>query len=222
MNKIKAFVQSRPVAVAIGATIISFGGLAGGGVAWAATSGDSIAQNTVDSSEIQNGTLTGTDIRDETLTGADVTGLTSSDFVNGGVAGVDIKDNDVTGTDLKDGTVGVADLAPGVEDSIAQTLKNGSAFQEGQLATASQHGPGIMYNLPASMVYLDVVVPKGGAPAQVSITNNAGAVEVICVATPTAEFVGTCSAARYSAGTLTVSIEGNQSANVEVNAVRVS
>lgn len=218
MNKIKAFVQSRPVAVAIGATIISFGGLAGGGVAWAATSGDSIAQNTVDSSEIQNGTLTGQDIRDNTLTSADVTNLTSADFVDGGIKSADIADGTVGSADLANGSVGIEDVNPSLKDGIVAEISNGTAFQEGQIFQ-TWTGNDVIYSLPTSMVYIDAIAPKGGQPVQVTVWNAAqDTVLARCVAVPTADFDGTCSSARKLAGNLVLEVEGQGS--VQVNAVR--
>lgn len=201
---------------------IKNGSLTGADVYDGSISRNDIKDGTLTGADIYNGGLTGADVADGSITGADLSGITASDFAAGGVSGADLLNGTVTSADIADQSIEAGDLAPTVGDSIAQQIKSGSYFQEGQIAGTWTES-GLTGHLPASMVYIDAIAPKGGQPVQVTIysTYPSKAVVARCVAVPTVDFDGTCSSARKLAGMLEIEVLG-QGGDVQINAVRAS
>lgn len=226
--------------VAICAGLVAFGGGAG---AYAATAinGDTIVDNTLDGGEIQNesltgadvdnGTLTGDDIRNGTVGPADVAGLGSADFADGGVRGVDILNGTIGSADLADASIQSEDLAPGVQDTVAQMVQDtlgtsavGDVYATGTFDQASvPDAPEIVptFTLSGKSLVIIRVTTKTNDPVRVTLTLN-GEKVAQCVAIPAGGFEGTCSDTNVfsQAGTPTLTLEGGN-AKVEAFAVNL-
>jgi hypothetical protein len=224
--------KSNIITVAICAFLL----VAGGGVgAYAADqlNGDQIVDNTLDGGEIQNesltgadvdnGTLTGLDIKNQTLTTADLAAGSINDVLiaNGAVDGGEVRDETLTGHDVKDRSIEWQDLAEDAQDGLLANITAGGEFDEGALVGSWQNPGQVDLLGHSSLVILDVRVPAGSQPVQVTLYQN-GTQNVIarCVASPTETFDGSCSAVRTASGVLDVEVLGG-SANFQVTALNV-